>query len=118
MKKLFLILLFLFFVGGYFVWDFAWKPNPNLTTALIIDIPPGTDFGTLLNILNGDRLELSRYPSKAAAHAFHLDKKIHHGEFELTPPMSSLDILLFLGSGKFYTRKLLVKEGFNIWDIT
>lgn len=115
MRNFFIGILLL--IPIYFVWNFAIRPNPQLSAPTIIDIPPGSDFHALLSQLHAQGIDLPPLQSKIASRLLHIDRKIHHGEFMLTPPLSSLAILRELSSGHFFLRKLLVKEGFNTWDI-
>ena len=55
MKKLLLAIVVI--VPLYFVWNFAVRPNSQLMTATIIDIPPGSDFHSLLSQLRAQGID-------------------------------------------------------------
>lgn len=102
---------------GYLTYDFAVSPNETLSAETIIDLPPGTSYGGIIRNLEQKGILVPGFESKIAAKIFNLDKKIKAGEYQLTPPLSSFEILKKLTTGKGIRRDLLIKEGFNRWDI-
>ncbi len=118
MKK-FIALVFLILAAGAFYvhHTFVSEPNPTLKGEVIIDIPPGSSFGSILRKLKEQQIEIPELPAKIMARVLKLDKKVKVGEYQLTPPLSSLQILEAVTDGKGISRNLLVKEGYNRWDI-
>ncbi|MEZ4815633.1 MAG: endolytic transglycosylase MltG [Bdellovibrionota bacterium] len=118
MKKIIFFLLLVVTLGlGYFYYEFVSEPNPTLTQEIIVDVAPKTSFKGILNSLKEQKVDIPEIPAKIAARIFELDKKIHIGEYRITPPLSSLEILKKITNGKSILRNLLIKEGYNRWDI-
>lgn len=118
MKKLIAFLFLLIAVGAFYVHHtFVSEPNPTLRNEIILDVAPGSSFASLLRSLKEKQIEIPELPAKVMARILKLDKKVKIGEYQLTPPLSSLQILEAITSGRGVTRNLLVKEGFNRWDI-
>lgn len=118
MKK-YLLLLFLTFSGvvAYQAFDFYHSPNTSLQKDVVIDVPPGTSLNGLLKILLKNGVDISELGAKLSSKFFHFDRKVKAGEFLLKPPLSSLQILKELSSGKGILHSLLIKEGHSKWDI-
>lgn len=118
MKK-FLVILFLFLgLGSFYAHhNFVSNPNQTLKTEVIIDIAPGTTFNGILKKLAEQNIVVPEIPAKIMARILKLDKKVKVGEYQLAPPLSSLQILEAVTSGRSLQRNLLVKEGYNRWDI-
>jgi UPF0755 protein len=101
----------------YFYYSFAVSSNSSLTGETVIDIPPGSGFSTLLRKLKEKNIDVPEIPAKVVGRVLGIDKRVKLGEYMLTPPMSSLQILETITNGKGILRSLLVKEGYNRWDI-
>jgi len=118
MKKLIALVFLILGVGAFYVHHtFVSEPNPSLKGEVILDIPPGSSFASILRKLKEQQIEIPELPAKIMARVLKLDKKIKIGEYQLTPPMSSLQIIEAVTDGKGISRNLLVKEGYNRWDI-
>jgi len=117
--KGFAILAFLIFssIVAYLGYDFCVAPNPTLKIETIVDLPPGTSFVSMLRILHAQGIEIPDFEAKVSAKVFKLDRKIKAGEYQLSPQLSSLGILKTLAFSKGLQHNLLVKEGYNRWDI-
>ena len=103
-----------------FLWCFKFFTTPaNLDDSEIrlVEVPRNGSFRALCKNLEEQGVIrhwrildiLSRLRSE--------DTKIKAGEYELMPSMSPQEILAKLSSGEVFKRVLVVKEGFNIWDI-
>ncbi len=103
--------------SAYFYFTFVSSPNPTLKSEVILDIPPGSGMSSILRSIKQHGVLIPELPAKIVSRILKIDKKIKVGEYVLTPPMSSLDILELVTSGKGIMRNLLVKEGHNRWDI-
>ena len=104
-------------ITAYLGYDFAIANNDTLTQETVIDLPPGTAYRNILRILADKGITIPNFETKLAAKIFGFDKRVKPGEYALAPPLSSLGILKKLTTGKGIRRDLLVKEGFNRWDI-
>lgn len=118
MKKLLGFIFLLIAVAAlYLHFTFISEPNPSLKGEIIIDVSPGTSFNGILKKLKEQQVDIPELPAKVIARALNLDKKVKVGEYQLTPPLSSLQILETVTTGRSLQRNLLVKEGYNRWDI-
>lgn len=104
-------------IVGFLAFDFAKRPNSSLTHELWIDIAPQSSFQSVLRSLNSQGISIPSFEAKLAARIFGFDRKIRAGEFLITPGQSSLEILRSLSESKGRSILVLVKEGYNIWDI-
>lgn len=118
MKKFIAVLFLMIGAGAFYVHHtFVSEPNPTFKSEIILDVAPGSSFGSMLRSLEEKNIKIPSLPAKAMARLLKLDKKVRIGEYRLTPPLSSLQILETLTIGKRISRNLLVKEGYNRWDI-
>lgn len=118
MKKFIALIFLILGAGAFYVHHtFVSEPNPTLKGEVIIDVEPGSNFRSILRKLKEAQIEIPELPAKVMVRILKLDKKVKVGEYRLTPPLSSLQILEAVTNGRGISRNLLVKEGYNRWDI-
>ena len=109
------ILIFLSYLGGWFWMEYDnARHNPVIfEKPVIIDIEKGDSFTNITEKLIAQHIAIKPMWFKFIAWQDDAASKIKFGEYELTPNMSSPDILALLISGKTLHHTITFPEGWN-----
>lgn len=121
MKK-FLGFVFLILALGsaglaYFSWDFLLKPASSQSKEIVFDITPGSNLSGLLPELEKQGVHIPKLQMKVWNVLTGASKRLRPGEYTLNTGDSAHKILNDLIYGLPKSRRIVVREGTNIWDI-
>ena len=123
LSRYFLMLLLLLIAVIYVTWrdaEYLLKQPLPITTRIYIDIEPGKNLSSSLNLMVVNKLLApERLPIYLKWYARLSGKAnlIKAGEYELSPGMNSLDMLNLIISGKTVLHQLRLIEGWNFQQV-
>lgn len=102
-----------------FMVGFLWLNQPigGPTQPVLVEIPPGTPFTQVSDILDQHHLIGSEWFFIFLGRVQRVDRNIIPGEYELDAGMQPTDILNKLVKGKVYQYAITIPEGYNVAQI-
>ncbi len=120
MRRLFIFILLLVVAGIAAIAGAAWwvdttvrKSSPQLSAAVLILIEPGSSLNAIATKLDKTGVLVSREAFVWYARYRGLAQQIKAGEYEISPGMSSIDILDRLVAGDSYLHAVTLVEGWT-----
>lgn len=121
MKKIlvvaFLLIGFAAAAGAYLSWDFAVRPASSIAGEISIDVPPGSTIHSLRRTLEAKGMQIPALPTRLWNSLTQASRKLHVGEYDITPSASAYVILKKILDGPAKSHQLTLREGTHIWDI-
>lgn len=118
---LLLILLVGALIGGGFLYSMYRTlriPATHRAAGKIITIPPGTGSRGVIEILFENGVISNRYPALVYLTVNPVGRNLQAGDYEFESPISPIQALDKIRRGQVATRKLTIREGSDIFDIT
>ncbi len=112
-----LLLLALMAYAGWTYYQFAFMPASKSSKAVIIDVAPGVTLHSLQKQFQDHGIIMSSLAIKIWSRQNPSSNRLKIGEYEINTSWSGYKILAEIVSGRPLLRKVVVKEGFHIWDI-
>ncbi len=92
--------------------------DPDNTQTVLIDATETKSFNEIAQSLQSQGLIRNGFTFRLLARLQHKDTLVKAGEYEISPSMSPQQILNKLVRGEMFTRRVTVKEGMTIADIS
>lgn len=105
------------FTYGWMQETFFLPSNKSKTALELVEIPSGSNFKQICANLEVRKIVKHGWALDVIARLRGQDTKINAGEYELSPAMTPSEVLAKLASGDVYKRKLVLKEGYSIWEL-
>jgi len=93
------------------------RPATGNDEIVLVNIPRGTPFAQVVNLLDEKGLVRSRLLFRAMAYFYSAPQQIKAGEYEFSKAMSARDILQKLVRGEVKAYNIVVPEGFTVRQI-
>ena len=105
-------------IGGFLYWEFFYKGLDDSRSSVLIEVRPGQTLHQVVNELKAKDISIPQLQYKVWARLTEAHKKLHVGEFELSPhgksPAQVLTEILEADSKGY---KITIVEGLNLWEI-
>jgi UPF0755 protein len=116
--KVFSVVVILGIIGfSYWVYSSLNAPHAHNKNSQYIQIPHGSSTGQILAKLASEGVISSEIPLKIYLKINSTGNEMQAGEYQFNSPITPLEVLAELKSGKLRTVKLTIPEGFNRFDI-
>lgn len=121
MKKFLLVCTVLFIIiiiaAGVLVFQinqFSTTPAYNYSDKVIVEIPKGASFKTIISLLYENKVINSEWKFQLLGTAKQFDKKARAGEFEFSTDMTPNAVMAKIQSGEVYLHKITFPEGYTL----
>lgn len=113
----FLFLALISAVLAFLSWNFLIRPASQESRVVTIDIPPGSNFSSLVPKLAQEGIRIPILPMKIWVQMTGAARRLRFGEYQIKSSDSPYVILKTLIYGPAKGHQILVREGANIWDV-
>lgn len=96
---------------------FFMPANRNATETIRIEVAQGKSLREIADDLKEKGILRYSMSLRIISRLQKADTRITAGEYELSPSMTPREVLKKLSSGEVFKRKILIKEGMNVWEI-
>jgi UPF0755 protein len=112
------VLVILIIIGfSYWIYRFLNTPHAHHKNNQYIQIPHGSSPGQILGKLASEEILTSQIPLKIYLKITGTGNKMQAGEYLFDSPITPLEVLKELNSGRLRTVKLTIPEGYTRFDI-
>lgn len=117
------LLIGLLVVGAFTFWQYRGyytyinTPEKALQQAITLEIKPGMNFKSIAELLLMERVISDRARFVLLARSKNLTMRVQAGQYTFRPGMTPLEILDMITRGEVTTVRLLVPEGWTIYQI-